>query len=175
LPDYSLQLSPAQVLALTSASLKKNSRDLFMMKQDGYLPFTQAHDDLFIIGTNYTTTLLKLGLRSGLGQYSQDIRNCASYRGVSGDMYADCGNLYSAARELVNVSSDVLTWLQSDFQREALSRAWAVNYWLLAWVTFGLLLLSGCILPYLYRSKRHVMRMISLGRLVTNESAADIS
>lgn len=41
LPDYSLQLSPAQVLAFTSASLKKNSRDLFMMKQDGYLPFTQ--------------------------------------------------------------------------------------------------------------------------------------
>jgi hypothetical protein len=81
-------------------------------------------------------------------------------------MYADCGNLYSAARELVNVSSDVLTWVQSDFQGEALSRAWAVNYWLLAWVVFGLLLLSGCILPYLYRSKRHVMRMISLGRLV---------
>ena len=168
LPESSLQLAPTQVIALTYAQLKTINRDLFLLMQDGYLPYTDKHNDLFIAATNYSSPILRKGIRPGFGIYSQDIRNCATYKGISADMYTDCGNLYSAARDIVNVSSDILTILQTDFEAEALARAWKVNYWLLAWAVFGLLLVAG-LLPVLHRSRRHLMRMVALGRLVPGD------
>ena len=159
LPESSLQLAPTQVIALTYAQLKTINRDLFLLMQDGYLPYTDKHNDLFIAATNYSSPILRKGIRPGFGIYGQDIRNCATYRGISADMYTDCGNLYSTARDIVNISSDILTILQTDFEAEALARAWKVNYWLLAWAVFGLLLVAG-LLPVLHRSRRHLMRMV---------------
>jgi hypothetical protein len=140
------------------------------MAQDGYLPYSNAHYDAFLHSTNYTTPLLKKGLRPGLAMYSHDIRVCAGYRGVSGEMYRDCGDLYTGAREMVNVSSDVLRFLEEDFKIEILKRVWVINYWLIAWAVFSLFFLLGCLLPILYKSRRHILRMIALGRLVRGES-----
>lgn len=166
LPSLAPQLAPDLVIALTNAHLRKVNIELFELRQNGYLPYSPAHNEVFMYRSNYTTPLLQKGLRPGLLIYSFDMRVCAGYRGVSEDMYKDCGDLYSAARELVNISSDVLSFLQTDFKTEVLSKAWIINYWLLAWAVCSLLFLVVCLLPVLHKSRRHVMRMITLGRLV---------
>ena len=166
LPSLAPQLTPGQVIALTGAYLRRVSLELLVMNGEGYLPYSPAHIETFLYHTNYTTPLLQKGIRSGLVMYGSEIRVCAGYRGVSEEMYKDCGDLYSAAREMVNVSSDVFTFVREDFKIEVLSKAWVVNYWLLVWAACSLFFLVVCLLPMMYKSRRHVMRMIALGRLV---------
>ena len=114
--------------------------------------------------------MLQLGLRQGINAFIDDVHVCSGYNGVSAEMYQDCGGLYSASEEFMNISKDVLGYVQDDFRVEVGNRAWMINAWLLLWTSCGILCLLFCTLPLLYQSKLHILRMIALSSLVYFEA-----
>ena len=169
LPSPSLQINPLQVISQADISLTKLDTLLFDLSRHTNLPYTNSHTSLLIHATNYTSPIYRKGLKAGFNAYRMDIFLCEQYRGVSAEMYRDCGDLYSAAREMVNISRDVLDMLRTDYRAEALYRVWETGDWLISGAVLSLLYLLLVGIPMVIKSQQIMRRLASLVGLISEE------
>lgn len=168
-PGPSFQRNPIQEIQETGEELSEITAKIYNLDREGYLPYSLPHLNILLHDTNYSTSIYRKGLQAGFFAYRADIFLCTGYRGVSAEMYTDCGDLYSAARELVNISRDVLEMLHSDFQWEAKRQVWRAGDWLLAGAGVGLGYLCLWALPVMFQSRRVMKRLVGLMGLVVRE------
>ena len=168
-PGPSFQRSPIQEIEEMDEDLSRVMASIDDLCRKGYLPYTSPHLTTLMHDSNYSTSIYRKGLRAGFFAYRTDIYLCTGYRDVSAEMYTDCGNLYSAARELVNISADVLGMLRSDFQWESKLQVWRAGDWLLAGAGVGIGYLGLLALPVLVQSRRVMRKLTGLVGLIVVE------